>query len=58
MTSAWSACESTVIPLFPQPPYHTKCGLIGIYIGGWGAQPGNLNGSCVRDPVAGALELD
>ena len=27
-------------------------------IGGWGAQPGNLNGSCVRDPVAGALELD
>ena len=23
-----------------------------------GVQPGNLNSSCVRDPVAGALELD
>ena len=29
-----------------------------IQIGGWGAQPGNLNGSCVRDPVAGALEFE
>ena len=27
-------------------------------IGGWGvSQPGNLNGSCVHDPVAGVLEL-
>ena len=28
------------------------------FIGGWGMKPGNLNGSCVRDPVAGALEFD
>ena len=29
-------------------------------IGGWGGEskPGNLIGSCVRDPVAGNLELD
>ena len=26
-------------------------------VGGW-SEPGNLNGSCVRDPVAGALEFD
>ena len=24
----------------------------------WGMKPGNLNGSCVREPVAGALEFD
>ena len=30
----------------------------GVGIGGWGvSQPGNLNGSCVHDPVAGVLEL-
>ena len=27
-------------------------------IGAWGIKPGNLNGSCVRDAVAGALEFD
>ena len=26
-------------------------------VGGF-VQPGNLNGSCERDPVAGALEFD
>ena len=24
----------------------------------WGMKPGNLNSSCVRNPVAGALEVD
>ena len=27
-------------------------------IAGGETEPGNLNGSCVRDPVAGALEFD
>ena len=29
----------------------------GSEVGGW-SEPGNLNGSCVRDPVAGTLEFD
>ena len=29
-----------------------------VSIGGLGVKPGNLNGSCMRDPVAGALEFD
>ena len=37
--------------------WHYNRSIFESEVGGW-YEPGNLNGSCVRDPVAGALEFD
>ena len=46
----WQALDSSELIVFVIWEY--------FWVGGWGvSQPGNLNGSCVHDPVAGVLEL-